>query len=82
MKKLGASERDDTLMRGMLKLCSELGMHTIAECIETEEQAELAREIGFDYGQGFFLGKPESAFLSRASSFLFAKRKGSKEHWG
>ena len=43
VKKLGTSQRDDTLLRGMLKLCGELGMHTIAECIETQEQADMAR---------------------------------------
>jgi EAL domain-containing protein (putative c-di-GMP-specific phosphodiesterase class I) len=85
VKKLGQSERDDTLLRGMLKLCKELQMHTIAECIETQEQADMAREIGFDYGQGFFLGKPAPKFVatprpSRARG-LFAKRKGESDHW-
>jgi EAL domain-containing protein (putative c-di-GMP-specific phosphodiesterase class I) len=84
VKKLGASERDDTLLRGMLKLCGELGMHTIAECIETEEQAAMARDIGFDYGQGFFLGMPQRDLHVplAASNGLLARRKGVQERWG
>lgn len=82
VKKLGTSDRDDTLLRGMLKLCAELGMHTIAECIETQEQADMAREIGFDYGQGFFLGKPQESPASVATPGIFAKRKGTQERWG
>jgi EAL domain-containing protein (putative c-di-GMP-specific phosphodiesterase class I) len=82
VKKLGASERDDTLLRGMLKLCKELGMHTIAECIETKEQETMAREIGFDYGQGFYLGKPAKSIAPVASGSLFAKRRGSSDSWG
>ncbi|HTT99721.1 MAG TPA: EAL domain-containing protein [Rhizomicrobium sp.] len=82
VKKLGTSERDDTLLRGMLKLCNELGMHTIAECIETQEQADMAREIGFDYGQGFFLGKPQKDLRLATTGGFFAKRKGVQEGWG
>jgi len=81
VKKLGASDRDDTLLRGMLKLCGELGMHTIAECIETQEQVDRAREIGFDYGQGFFLGKPQEGLEPRTEPAKAAKRKGARESW-
>jgi len=83
VKKLGTSDRDDTLLRGMLKLCNELGMHTIAECIETREQMDMARDIGFDYGQGYFLGKPQKDLrVPVATGALFAKRKGTQERWG
>jgi len=83
VKKLGTSERDDTLLRGMLKLCNALGMHTIAECIETQAQMDMARDIGFDYGQGYFLGKPQKDLrVPVATGALFAKRKGTQERWG
>jgi EAL and modified HD-GYP domain-containing signal transduction protein len=35
-----------------------LGLKLLAEKIETREQFELCREIGFDYFQGYFLAKP------------------------
>jgi EAL and modified HD-GYP domain-containing signal transduction protein len=35
-----------------------LGIRLLAEKIETREQFELCREMGFDYFQGYFLAKP------------------------
>jgi EAL and modified HD-GYP domain-containing signal transduction protein len=35
-----------------------LGLKLLAEKIETREQYELCREMGFDYFQGYFLAKP------------------------
>jgi EAL domain-containing protein (putative c-di-GMP-specific phosphodiesterase class I) len=36
------------------------GGTVLAECIETQAQADAARELGVDLGQGWFFGKPES----------------------
>ncbi|HEV2651754.1 MAG TPA: EAL domain-containing protein [Rhizomicrobium sp.] len=57
VKKIGMSKRDDTLLAGVVKLCKELGIHTIAEFIDGPEVARRAKELGFDYGQGNFLGE-------------------------
>ena len=35
------------------------GGRVIAECIETAEQADAARELNVDLGQGWFFGRPE-----------------------
>ena len=58
IRKLGASPRDDMLLSGIVKLCKELGMTTVAEGIETADLLKRARAIGFDQGQGHHLGKP------------------------
>jgi EAL domain-containing protein (putative c-di-GMP-specific phosphodiesterase class I) len=39
-------------------LAQKLGLTTIAEGIETEEQYERCREIGVTQGQGFHIGRP------------------------
>jgi EAL domain-containing protein (putative c-di-GMP-specific phosphodiesterase class I) len=57
VKKIGMSKRDDTLLAGVVKLCKELGIHTIAEFIDGPDVARRAKELGFDYGQGNFLGE-------------------------
>ncbi len=47
-----------TIVAAMLHMCSDLGIATIAEGIETEaEMAELVR-LGVVMGQGFLLGRP------------------------
>jgi EAL domain-containing protein (putative c-di-GMP-specific phosphodiesterase class I) len=47
-------------------LAATLGCLTIAEGIETEEQADLVREAGVDMAQGYLFGRPES--LPRATA--------------
>lgn len=62
---------DISLIRGIDRLVSkqrmiaslvgmviELGITPAAEGIETEEEAEVCRELGFEYGQGYLLGRP------------------------
>nr|WP_242462922.1 bifunctional diguanylate cyclase/phosphodiesterase [Persephonella atlantica] len=44
-------------------LCKRLGIKTIAEFVENRETVEILKFIGIDYGQGFYLGKPQPDFL-------------------
>ena len=52
------NESDRCIMEAIVAVGHRLGLKVIAEGIETEEQHKLAREIGCDLGQGFFLHKP------------------------
>jgi EAL domain-containing protein (putative c-di-GMP-specific phosphodiesterase class I) len=80
IQKIGVSKRDDALLAGLAKLCGEMGTTTIAEWIETKAMAEVARAMGFQHGQGKWLGAPlkEIPVALHAS----AKRKGVSESWG
>lgn len=40
------------------EICKLRGQETVAEFIETEEHAASVRAIGYDYGQGYFFGRP------------------------
>lgn len=81
---LGTSSRDDTLLRGIVKLCSELGVETIAECIESEALLARAREAGFDFGQGHIFGAAAPALPAKAQAPVASrlKRQGVRESWG
>ena len=46
------------LVELLVNLARELGMTTVAEGIETREQADLLRELGVDRGQGFLVSPP------------------------
>jgi diguanylate cyclase (GGDEF)-like protein/PAS domain S-box-containing protein len=46
------------IVEGILHLADSLGLITVAEGIETAEQAELLRELGCQLGQGWFFGRP------------------------
>jgi diguanylate cyclase (GGDEF)-like protein len=46
------------LVRAILALAGTLGIDTIGEGIETPEQRDILAELGCQFGQGFFYGKP------------------------
>lgn len=47
-----------TLVESMIALARRLGMRTVAEGIETEEQLEELLALGCDMGQGYLFAKP------------------------
>ncbi len=46
------------LLQLMNRLGQDIGIATLAECIETESVAELCRQINVNYFQGFLFGRP------------------------
>jgi diguanylate cyclase (GGDEF)-like protein len=50
-----------TLVRAIVDLASGLGLGTVAEGIETPEQAQLLRELGCERAQGFYFAGPAPA---------------------
>ena len=46
-----------TLLKGVVDACREMGVKIVAEGIETSEQFEKLRELGVPYGQGYFVGR-------------------------
>ncbi|WP_313995124.1 bifunctional diguanylate cyclase/phosphodiesterase [uncultured Selenomonas sp.] len=46
------------VIRSIVNMAKELGMHTLAEGVETEEQFEFLREIGCEKVQGYLFSPP------------------------
>jgi diguanylate cyclase (GGDEF)-like protein len=63
------------LVAMIINLAHSLKLNVVAEGVETEEQAQLLRELGCDQMQGYLFSKPvpEAAFASR---FLSWRRSG------
>jgi EAL domain-containing protein (putative c-di-GMP-specific phosphodiesterase class I) len=49
------------LIRSIIDMAHTLGLSTVAEGVETAEQAELLTEMGCRYAQGFHFAMPASA---------------------
>ena len=49
------------LLQGLVKLALGLGINIIAEGLETAEEVDVCRDLGFGYGQGFFFARPQPA---------------------
>ena len=56
MKEEGAR----ALASSIIGIGKSLGMRVVAEGVESEDHAWLVREMGCDYLQGFFFGRPMS----------------------
>ena len=46
------------MVKALLAVVHKLGVRTIAEGIETRSVAKICKTLGFDFGQGFLLGRP------------------------
>jgi EAL domain-containing protein (putative c-di-GMP-specific phosphodiesterase class I) len=75
------SQRERAIVQGVLTTCKCLGIKTVAEMIEKEDQHRCLLELGVDLGQGWLYGRPAAAILPTASPRL-GKRLGAKEAWG
>jgi len=47
------------MVKSIIALARDQGLITIAECVEDAATAELLRELGADWGQGWHFGRPE-----------------------
>lgn len=51
----------EAVAKSIVALAHALGMHVVAEGVETEGQLELLTQLGCEMAQGFLLGRPMSA---------------------
>lgn len=47
------------MVKSIIALAHDQGLTTIAECVEDAATAELLRDLGVDWGQGWYFGRPE-----------------------
>ena len=53
----GANRR---IMRAFVAICREMGVHTLAEGVETAEHLDFLKEIDCEMAQGFYFYRPMS----------------------
>jgi diguanylate cyclase (GGDEF)-like protein len=61
-----SNEHDAVIVRALVDLGHSLGLHTVAEGVESTEAFELLREFGCDEAQGYLLSRPLPAAQFRA----------------
>jgi EAL domain-containing protein (putative c-di-GMP-specific phosphodiesterase class I) len=52
---------NQVMVEAIIRVGHSIGAGVIAEGIQTEEETQKLREMGVDYGQGYYLGRGESA---------------------
>lgn len=60
------TERQRAVVKNVLNMARDLGMFTVAEGVEEEEQVEFLKQTGCEFIQGFYFSKPlpEEDFLN------------------
>ncbi len=51
-------EKTKTVIKNVVTMANELGMHTLTEGVETMEEAEYLKSVGCERLQGYLFGKP------------------------
>ncbi len=51
---------NQAVLRAMVMLAREFGLVSVAEGVETAEEAQIVQQIGFNLGQGYIWGRPVS----------------------
>ena len=58
VRDLPTNQDNQLFVRTLIQLAKGIGLKTVAEWVETEEEAELLRREGIDFLQGWHYGKP------------------------
>jgi EAL domain-containing protein (putative c-di-GMP-specific phosphodiesterase class I) len=92
VRRLLKDGRERAMVESLVELCGKLGVRTVAEQIESVEEATALRRIGVELGQGWVFGKPTDLpsyrppanlpAMSSPPSRLRARRTGYRETWG
>lgn len=61
VRSITVDERLRAIVARSIELAHDLGMTVVAECIETEDQALLLRDMGCNFGQGYLFARPMDA---------------------
>lgn len=55
----GKNNANREILKAITEICRKLGIHTLAEGVETEEQKEFLIQIGCELSQGYLYHRPE-----------------------
>ena len=72
LRSFEVNPKSRVVLRSIVNMAKELGMHTLAEGVETEEQFAFLREIGCEKVQGYLFSAPIP--LSKAIDFCYGKK--------
>ena len=70
VRNLGQNYDNQVFLRHLVGLANGLGLSTVAECVETAQEAAILRREGVGLLQGYFFGKPsiEQPWLHQATA--------------
>jgi len=61
VQQLGTSREARAVVASIMFAARQLGLQTVAEGVETEDQVDLLKQLGCDEAQGFLFARPMAA---------------------
>jgi len=59
IKNIVDDKRDMIMVKNLTQMCKDLDMKVVGEFVENEQISDILKQLGIDYGQGYYYGKPE-----------------------
>jgi diguanylate cyclase (GGDEF)-like protein len=59
VRDITTNKKSEAAVRGIVQLARDFVLQTVGEYVEDQQQSELLRRLGVDFGQGYLFGKPE-----------------------
>jgi diguanylate cyclase (GGDEF)-like protein/PAS domain S-box-containing protein len=59
VRDLPDSRTDQLIVSALIEVCHGLGIKTIAEFVGDQRTMDMVRDLGVDFAQGYYLGRPE-----------------------
>ncbi|MBF7728518.1 EAL domain-containing protein [Pseudomonas sp. N040] len=50
---------NQAMVRSMVQIARKLGLRTVAEFVENQASLDCLKQLGIDYAQGYFIGRPQ-----------------------
>jgi EAL domain-containing protein (putative c-di-GMP-specific phosphodiesterase class I) len=74
IRDLKHGSRDYTFVKAIHEVSQAIGIKTIAEWVETKEVMDSLLEIGIDFAQGYYIGKPAPIQPEQTSEEIYLNR--------
>ena len=78
IRELAGDEVDQTIVSSISQIAQATDKQTIAEHVQDFRTLDVLRDLGVDYAQGYFLGKPSTSLKRERAPVSLASRRDRK----
>jgi EAL domain-containing protein (putative c-di-GMP-specific phosphodiesterase class I) len=71
LRNIDTRKSSQIIVRGIVQVCTDLGMTVVAEGIETYEEYAVLRDMGIDLFQGYYFARPAFQSLAKVPAEVF-----------
>ena len=82
LRQMQENPKAKVILASVVSMAKDLGIHTLAEGVETEEQFEFLKSVGCERIQGFLFGKPMAFNRDCQKEISFVGEEGSRKPLG